>query len=397
MKRVIWIILDSVGMGALPDAADFGDEGANTIVHTWESNGGLNIPNLIRMGYGNIDGMSALNRCESPIAAYGRCSELSKGKDTTVGHWEMIGVISKKPFPTYENGFPDEVIEEFIEKTGINGVLANTVASGTEILKEYGDTCIETGAPIIYTSADSVFQIAYFVGRDDDFCTTDEDKLNELYRMCNIARKMLVGENEVARVIARPFIKEGDKFIRTSDRRDYAILPPKDNLLELLKEKGFEVAGVGKIEDIFAGSGITVAKHTKDNMDGVNATLDYMNSVESGLIFTNLVEFDSTWGHRRDAGGYGRGLEDFDKRLPEIFDAMKDDDILIINADHGCDPTFKGTDHTREYVPLLIYGKNIKPVNIGTRKSFADIGSTVSYYLEAGSLNNGEKITEIFN
>lgn len=392
MRRVIWIILDSVGMGELPDAARFGDVGANTIAHTWEANGGLNIPNLLSLGYGNIDGMKSLDSVKNPIGAYGRCMELSNGKDTTVGHWEMSGVISEKAFPVFENGFPNDIISNFVEKTGVNKVLGNCVASGTEILKELGDECIKSGNPIVYTSADSVFQIAYFVGMDSDCSKTDVNKVEKLYEMCKTARAMLTGEYEVARVIARPFIKDGDSFVRTSDRRDYAILPPDYNLLNQLKVQGYEVAAVGKIEDIFAGSGITSAKHTKNNMDGIDVTLEYMRSVENGLIFTNLVEFDSTWGHRRDALGYGKGLEEFDVRLKEVMEVMTDEDILIINSDHGCDPTFKGTDHTREYIPLLIFGKNIKNINFGTRKSFADIGQTVASYLGAKPIINGDSI-----
>lgn len=395
MGRVIWIILDSVGMGELPDAERFGDAGANTIAHIWEYNKGLNILNMIKLGYGNIDGMMSVDKTDSPAGAYGRCMEMSNGKDTTVGHWEMTGVISEKAFPVFENGFPDAVIDEFIKKTGINNVLGNCVASGTEILEKLGDECINTEQPIVYTSADSVFQIAYFVGCDDDYSKTDANKVQELYRLCKTARDILTGEYEVARVIARPFVKDGDNFVRTGDRRDYAILPPDYNLLNRLKEQGYEVAAVGKIEDIFAGSGITTAKHTGNNMEGMDATLEYMKEVKEGLIFTNLVEFDSTWGHRRDAAGYGKGLEEFDLRLAEVIDAMKDDDILIINSDHGCDPTFKGTDHTREYIPVLVYGKKIKGINFGTRNSFADIGQTIADYLGVEPIINGESILDI--
>ena len=387
MRRVIWIFLDSVGMGEAPDAAKFGDVGSSTIPHTWEYNGGLAIPNLLKMGLGNIDGMKSLPvmKDDEIIGAYGRSSEKSAGKDTTVGHWEMTGVISDKPFPTYPDGFPDRIIDEFIKETGVPGILGNCVASGTEIIKKLGPEHERTGKPIVYTSADSVFQIAVNV---DDF------PLDSLYDMCAKARKILTGHDEVARVIARPFTGHDGNYVRTSDRRDYAILPPDYNLLHRLKEQNYDVWAVGKIEDIFAGSGVTRAVHTKNNMDGVDVTLRLMKENSHGLIFTNLVEFDSSWGHRRDAAGYGKGLEDFDARLPEIMAAMSDDDILVINADHGCDPTFKGTDHTREYIPVLVYGKNIRPVNFGTRSCFADIGQTIAGYVGAEPIINGESFLE---
>ncbi len=388
-KRIIWIVLDSVGMGALPDANQFGDVGANTIEHIWEYNNGLEIPNLLSLGYGNIDGMNVLPKTANPIGAYARMGELSNGKDTTVGHWEMTGVVSKQPFPTYPNGFPEDIISMFVDKTGVDGVLGNCVASGTQIIECLGCEHISSGKPIVYTSADSVFQIAYYVGKDDNCNETDLEKLEKLYELCSVAREILIGDNEVSRVIARPFIGSEGNFIRTADRRDYAITPPDNNLLNCLKNKGYDVIGVGKIEDIFAGRGITDATHTKNNMDGVDVTLRYMDEDNKGLIFTNLVEFDSTWGHRRDAVGYGKGLEEFDKRLPEILNAMRDNDILIINADHGCDPTYRGTDHTREYIPLLIYGKNVRPVNLGTRNSFADIGQTIADYLGIEPIENG--------
>ena len=362
MKRVIWIILDSVGMGEAPDAAAFGDAGSSTIPHTWEYNKGLNIPNLLKLGLGNIDGMKSLPVMdESRITgAYGRSSEKSAGKDTTVGHWEMTGVISDKPFPTYPDGFPDRIINEFIKETGVLGVLGNCVASGTEIIKKLGAEHERTGKPIVYTSADSVFQIAVNV---------DCFPLDSLYDMCAKARKILTGQDEVARVIARPFTGHDGNYVRTSDRRDYAILPPDYNLLHRLKEQNYDVWAVGKIEDIFAGSGITRAIHTKNNMDGVDVTVRLMKEKS-------------------------QGLEDFDARLPEIIGAMNDDDILIINADHGCDPTFKGTDHTREYIPVLVYGKNIRPVNFGTRNCFADIGQTIAEYVGAEPIITGEGFLE---
>lgn len=381
MKRVIWIILDSVGMGEQPDAARFGDVGTHTLGHVWAYNNGLKIPNMTKMGLGNIEGQINLDTTLVPTAAYGKCHELSDGKDTTVGHWEMVGIETKVAFPTYPNGFPQEVIDEFVKRTGVPGVLGNCTASGTEIIKELGAEHARTGKPIVYTSADSVFQIA---------CNIDIMPLERLYELCKIAREMLHGEHNVSRVIARPFRGTEGNYERTPDRRDYAILPPANNVLNHIKDAGLDVIGVGKIEDIFAGVGITEAIHTKDNMDGVDRTLEYMKADNKGLIFTNLVEFDSKWGHRNDPAGYGKGLEDFDNRLPEIVAAMRDEDILIINSDHGCDPTTPGTDHTRECIPLLVYGKNVKPVKLGIRKSFADIGQTIAEYLGADKIIIGE-------
>lgn len=384
LKRVIWIILDSVGAGAMPDADRFGDEGASTLVHVWEKNGGLNIPNLVKMGIGNISGITGIPKEKNPLSCYGRLSEMSNGKDTTIGHWEMTGIYSPNKFPTYPQGFPQSIIDDFIRKAGMPGILGNCTASGTEIIKELGVQHINTAKPIVYTSADSVFQIA---------CHEEVYPPEKLYEICRAAREILCGEHAVARVIARPFAGEEGSFYRTSNRRDFSLKPGKNNLLVKMKDKGMEVTAVGKIEDIFAGSGITEAVHTKDNMDGVDKTLEYMKKKEDGLIFTNLVEFDSTWGHRRDYKGYGKGLEDFDMRLEEILSAMKSDDLLIINADHGCDPTFKGTDHTREYIPLLMYGQNIKSgVDIGTGSSFADIGQTIADIFGIGKLDIGSSI-----
>lgn len=386
INRVIWIILDSVGMGELPDAAAFGDQGSNTLGNIAEKFPEIKLNNMIRMGLGNIDGMKNIKKTDKTIGAYARVAEQSNGKDTTVGHWEMIGIHSKQPFPTYPTGFPEEIIQEFIRLTGVPGILGNCVASGTEIIKEKGEEHIVTRKPIIYTSADSVFQIA---------CSEDVYSLKELYQMCEVARKILKGENAVARVIARPFLKDGDEYVRTANRRDFSLLPDKNNLLVHLQEKGENVLGIGKIEDIFAGVGIMEAVHTLDNMDGVEKTLEYMGKIDSGLIFTNLVEFDSKWGHRNDVEGYAKGLEAFDRRLPEIIENMQEEDVLIINADHGCDPTTVGTDHSREYVPLLIYGKQIIPnTNLGTLKTFADIGATIASMLDVKSGAIGKSFIE---
>ena len=297
-------------------------------------------------------------------------NEISQGKDTTTGHWEMTGVLVDTPFKTFENGFPKEIIDEFERRTG-RKVVGNKPASGTAILDEFGEHQMKTGDVIVYTSADSVFQIA---------AHEEIIPLDELYKMCEIAREIMMGDNAVARIIARPYIGQGKgEFERTSNRRDYSLNPFEKTVLDNIKENGLDVIGVGKIEDIFNGQGITEAIHTKDNMDGVDQTINYIKKDNKGLIFTNLVDFDSKYGHRRNVKGYKEAIEEFDARIPEIIDAMNDDDILIINADHGNDPTYKGTDHTREYIPLLVYGKDIKEgLNLGIRKSFADIGATVA-------------------
>jgi phosphopentomutase len=367
--RVIWIILDSVGIGALPDAEQFGDAGANTIGHIAEAYPGIALPNLRRLGLGNITGVENIPPVFHPAAMYGRAAELSRGKDTITGHWEMTGILTKEPFQVYPEGFPREVIQRFVEETGCGSVLGNKVASGTEILKELGDRQEQTGYPIVYTSADSVFQIA---------ASEETTGLDRLYQMCEAARRIMTGDHNVARVIARPFVRRNGEFVRTANRRDYAIRPNTENLLAYLMEAGIPVTAVGKIHDIFSGCGIQKSIHTENNMDGVDKTLQEMEVLSHGLIFTNLVEFDSQWGHRRNVQGYKEGLEAFDRRLPEIISAMKQEDVLIINADHGCDPSFHGTDHTREYIPVLVYGEQMEAgKNIGTRESFADIGASI--------------------
>lgn len=388
-KRVIWIVLDSVGCGQAKDAANFGDEGSDTLGHIMEQCPDMELPNMAKLGLYKINGTSFENKMEVPvIGCYGRGEELSNGKDTTTGHWEMIGIHTKNPFPTYPNGFPEPVIAEFIKKTGCQVIYGNKVASGVPIIQEYGDWHMETGFPIIYTSADSVFQIA---------ASEEKVGLERLYEMCHIAREILTGEHGVGRVIARPFIKKSDgTYERTANRRDYALTPSSDNVLCHLKEKGVTVAAVGKISDIFNGSGITEEVHTVSNRDGMEKTRAYMETVEEGLIFTNLVDFDMKYGHRRDVAGYRAGLEEFDAWLGETMPLLKEDDLLIIDADHGCDPTFKGTDHTREYIPILMYGKNIKEnVNIGLRTTFADIGKTVEEYL-LGDVVPSDSVGESF-
>ena len=379
-RRIVWIVIDSVGIGELPDADKFGDVGADTLGHIYCTKG-LNVPNMDRLGLRNITDTKLYCKDIIPIGAYGKAKEISNGKDTTIGHWEMIGVSMKEAFPTYPDGFSEDIIDRFVKKTGVPGILGNCTASGTEIIKVYGNEHIKTKKPIVYTSADSVFQIA---------CHEDVYSPSELYRLCKIAREILIGKDAVARVIARPFTGQYP-FERTSNRRDFSIKPNNNNTLVKLKEKGYDVVAIGKIEDIFAGSGITKAVHTKDNEDGMDKTLDFLNEIKDGLIFTNLVEFDSKWGHRRDVQGYKDGLENFDKRLGELLEKVNDDDLIIVNADHGCDPTFKGTDHTREYIPVLVYSKLFdRSLNLGILNSFADIGATIGENFELTPIPVGE-------
>ena len=385
MKRAIWIVLDSVGMGAMPDAMQYGDQDVNTIAHTYTFANGLALDNLLKYGLGNIEGMKALPKVQAPQGNFARLGELSKGKDTTTGHWEMVGVLTKVPFPTYPNGFPAEVMDAFEEAIGTK-TLGNCTASGTAIIEELGEEHVKTGYPIVYTSADSVFQIA---------AHESVVPLEKLYEMCEKARRILTGKHEVARVIARPFTGEIGEFTRTPNRRDYAISPPAPNLLTYCEEANVPVIAVGKIEDIFNKQGVTVAIHTKDNQDGIKTTLDCMEKYPEGLIFTNLVDFDMKWGHRRNPELYGKGLEVFDAALPQIIASMKEDDLLIITADHGCDPTAPGTDHTREYVPLLVIGEKFKQgVDMGTRTSFADIGQTLCEYFGLPALKIGESFLD---
>jgi phosphopentomutase len=386
INRTTIIILDSVGIGALPDSKSYGDEGVNTLENIAKVCGGIKLPNLVELGLGNIDGIENIDKVLNPKGAYGKADEISKGKDTTTGHWEIVGLKIEEPFKTYPDGFPKHIIEKFEEKIG-RKVLGNKVASGTEIIKELGPEHVETGNPIVYTSADSVFQVAAHEG---------VIPLDELYEICSTAREMLRGEDQVARVIARPFIGEIGNFTRTANRRDYSLKPFDKTVLDFAKEKGLDVIAVGKIEDIFDGQGITEAVHTKSNMDGVDKTIEYLKADNKGIIFTNLVDFDAKFGHRRNPEGYKEALEEFDKRMPEIIESLKEDDLLIITADHGNDPTYKGTDHTREYIPILVYGKNVKSaVNLGIRKSFADIGATIADILDTQIPKNGESFKDM--
>lgn len=368
VSRVTLIVLDSVGVGALPDAADYGDEGSNTLANIAQAVNGLKLPNLAGLGLGHIHPIAGVAAVTDPAGAYGKMAEKSVGKDTTTGHWEMAGIILDKPFPTYPHGFPPDLIAEFERRIG-RQILGNVVASGTQIIEELGPEHMQTGKPIVYTSADSVFQVA---------AHEEIIPLEELYRICRIAREMLDGEHKVGRVIARPFVGQPGSFRRTANRHDYAVPPPRPNILDSLHRAGIKVMGVGKIYDIFAGEGISEAAKTKDNMDGVDKTIEFMHKSTGGLIFTNLVEYDSVYGHRNNVPGYAKALQDFDQRLPEIMAAMLPDEVLIITADHGCDPTTVSTDHSREYVPLLVYGKQVKKgVNLGVRSSFSDVAATL--------------------
>ncbi|MBQ1683935.1 MAG: phosphopentomutase [Clostridia bacterium] len=368
-KRAIIIVLDSVGIGELPDAAEFGDEGSHTLGNTYAQRP-MEIPNMLALGLGNIEN-SKLPSVEDPRGAYGRSAERTKAKDTTSGHWEMAGLPMDVPFRTYPDGFPRSVMNEFEMKIH-RGTLGNCVASGTVIINELGDEHVRTGKPIVYTSADSVFQIA---------AHEEVIPLDKLYKMCETAREMLVGDNLVGRVIARPFIGSDGHYTRTENRRDFALEPIGETILDRLSGKGMDVVGIGKIEDIFAHKGVTTVDHTKNNPDGIEATIRFLKEGRGDFIFTNLVDTDMLYGHRNDVEGYARALEYFDKKLPEIMDAMSDDDLLIVTADHGCDPTTPSTDHSREYIPILVWGRHVKSCDLGTLPTFADIGATVVDYL----------------
>lgn len=369
MKRAFLIVLDSFGVGALPDAHLFGDTGANTL-RSVSNSSKLNIPNLISLGLGNIDGVDCIKKSDTPRGVFAKCAEKSMGKDTTVGHWEIAGLISKNPMPTFKNGFDNEIIKRFETLTG-KRVICNLPYSGTEVIKDYGREHIETGALIVYTSADSVFQIA---------AHENYVPLEKLYEYCEIAREMLVGKWGVGRVIARPFIGEYPNFERTANRRDFSLKPTGKTILDSLYENNFDVISVGKIKDIFASQGIKRSYKTHSNLEGILKTIELLDEDFCGLCFTNLVDFDMVYGHRNDIDGYASALTEFDSYLPKIIDGLKDEDILIITADHGCDPGDTSTDHTREYVPLLIYKKGITPKNLGVFCSYTVVASTIADY-----------------
>ena len=380
MKRVFLIVLDSFGIGAMPDSEKFGDTGVNTLAACATSSK-LQLPHMIAAGLGNIDGVSCLPAVSAPVGAYGRLTEASQGKDTTIGHWELAGIVSPEPMPTYPEGFPEEVLAPFRQATG-RGVLANAPWSGTEVIEKFGEAHMRTGDLIVYTSADSVFQIA----AHEDIVPPEQ-----LYEYCRIARRILQGKHGVGRVIARPFVGAPGSFKRTSNRHDFSLEPPAKTLLDGVKDAGLDSIGVGKIYDIFAGVGTTEHVYNKSNADGMQHTDHYAAKDFHGLCFVNLVDFDMQFGHRRDIDGYANALTEFDTWLGSFLPKLGEEDVVIITADHGCDPAYTATtDHTREYVPLLILGKQVKPVNLGTRASFADIAATVADLLDVKLDTPGE-------
>jgi phosphopentomutase len=382
--RAIVLVLDSVGCGELPDAAAYGDAGSNTLGNTAQAAGGLSLPNLGAMGFGNVTDVVGVPRTDAPTASWGRSAEASAGKDTTTGHWEMVGMRLDRPFPTYPDGFPPDVMDAFTRETGC-GWLGNYAASGTVIIQDLGDEHVRTGKPIVYTSADSVFQIA---------AHEDVIPVEELYQICAVVRtRVLVGEHAVGRVIARPFVGPDSSgvYTRTHRRRDFALEPPEPTVLDLLQDAGVRSYGIGKIGEIFAWRGICESPHSTDNMNGFDHLLERVGDGESGFVFANLVDFDMVWGHRNDVEGYARGLEAVDARMPELLDAMVAGDLLIVTADHGCDPTTPSTDHSREYTPLLAKVKGVDGgVPLGTRATFGDIGETVlDFYGLVGRCDRG--------
>lgn len=382
MKRVILIVLDSFGIGAAPDAEAFHDAGTSTI-RSCAKSPFFKLPNLKKIGLFNIDGVTVGEKEQDPIAGYARMQEASMGKDTTIGHWEIAGIKSLRPLPTYPNGFPKEILDEFSKRTG-RGVLCNKPYSGTEVIKDYGDEHVKTGDLIVYTSADSVFQIA---------AHEDVVPVETLYDYCHIAREILQGEHGVGRVIARPFIGERGNYTRTPGRHDYSLKPPRDTMLNQIQKAGKDVLAIGKINDIFAGSGITEFVYTSGNEDGIDKTLEYLKRDFDGLLFVNLVDYDMLYGHRRDIDGYAKALAYFDEKLPMILSRLRDDDVLMLTADHGCDPGYQlSTDHTREYTPYIFYGKHIKSGNYGTKDTFADIAATVLHLLNLENNTDGQSL-----
>lgn len=384
MKRVFLIVLDSVGIGEMPDSKDYGDVGSNTIKAASTSKY-FSMPNMRDLGFFNIDGVDCVEKVDNPTGSYARMKEASKGKDTTIGHWEISGIISEQPLPTFPDGFPSELLEEYEKRTG-RKVICNKPYSGTDVIRDYGKEHVETGALIVYTSADSVFQVA---------AHEDIVPIDELYRYCEIARELCKEEYGVGRVIARPFEGTHPDYKRTSRRHDYSLMPPSLTMLDQLKEEGYDVIAVGKINDIFAGKGVTKMTRTKDNADGIDQTIELMDQNFNGLCFINLVDFDMVYGHRNDVDGYAKALTYFDENLPKIVDKLGEDDILMITADHGCDPSTPSTDHSREYTPLVICGNKIKAgINLGTKDTFSDIAATILDYFNMPVKTKGTTFLE---
>ena len=381
MKRVFLFVLDSCGAGAMPDSESFGDIGVNTL-RSCASSPKLNIPNMVSCGLGNIDGLDFLGTVNAPVGAYGKLAESSMGKDTTIGHWEIAGIISPNPLPTYPDGFPEEILEPFKQATG-RGILANCPMSGTEVITKFGEEHVKTGDLIVYTSADSVFQIA---------AHEEVVPIDKLYEYCHIARKLLQGKHGMGRVIARPFVGDAvNGFKRTSNRHDYSLEPPKDTLLDVIKGNGLDSIAVGKIYDIFAGKGTTEHVYNTSNANGLEHAMHYADQDFHGLCFINLVDFDMVYGHRRDIDGYALALNEFDQWLPKFMEKLGEEDLVMITADHGCDPAYTATtDHTREYIPLLVLGKKVKPVNLGTRTGFDRIAATIAEVLGVQMDTSGE-------
>lgn len=381
-KKAVLIVVDSCGVGALPDAKDFGDEGVNTISNLSKATGGVNLPNMEKMGLGNITDIEGVSKTDNAIGYYGKSMEKSKAKDTTTGHWEIAGLISKKPFNTYPNGFPQKTIEA-IEKMSGRKIVCNKPYSGTEVIDDYADEQLKNGSIIVYTSADSVLQIA---------AHEEIIPIEELYKICEKSLEICNEFSPVARVIARPYLGEKGNYKRTERRHDYSVPPSGETMLDRISKNNLPVIGIGKTSDIFAGVGITENRKTnKNNLDGIEKTIKAIKEIDNGLIFTNLVDFDMLYGHRRDAKGYKNALEEFDKYIPEMIENLNEDDLFIITADHGCDPTYKGSDHTREYIPILAFGKKLKKnVNIGTRDSFVSIAASIEKHLLGKTNLEGE-------
>ncbi|NOX16992.1 MAG: phosphopentomutase [Chlorobi bacterium] len=386
MKNFLIILLDGVGVGELPDAAEYGDEGSNTLGNLSRAVGGLNLPNLQKIGLGNIIDIQGVPQVENPSASFGKLTEVSSGKDSTSGHWEIAGLKVEIDFPYYPNGFPDELIDRFLKATGLKGILGNKAASGTEIIKELGDEHVKTGYPIVYTSADSVFQIA---------AHEEVIPLERLYEICEIAREqVLIGKDSVGRVIARPFLGKSGSYTRTTNRKDFSISPPSPTILNVLQENGIQTIAIGKVNDLFNYSGIDVQAKTKSNAEGVEKILFYAGKEKESFIFTNLVDFDVYYGHRNDPEGFAKALKEFDDRLPEILANLDETDALVITADHGNDPTTPSTDHSREYIPLLFYRKGKPGRNLGTRETFSDVAQTAAHFFKVNNNLKGKSFLE---